>query len=503
MDSITGWCTQLPSSLCRRLRWLFSLWTSTIWRDSGGQAEKERLQNELMFAKAEVNHYKDEIQKLQHELKFAKDQAVQYENEAQQKTQLLRLAEDDKKMLTSEVSQFSDRLRQSETASITNRQREGKVVKSQPSQIELRLAQENKQLKQQQSKQEQEMLKSKQELQAVEGQLVYARKREEALMKERDSMQALLDARRKELSDAQVYLTSVDSVSESDVAGMITKLNAEISQAVTWMVEALDTQPTEIPSDDTIQQLKMLLGDSFIRHLSTFYSRDGEDDTFLLEIVLQAAILFFVGTVISSWGLSGGQADPLLVAVYDRMRSTEDQRVVGRWRALTRKYVQPNGEHARMQLAHLPIILYNIFLVARRGGLSQEDLAQNLNDIVEATLELRRVIGEGIVGSDYSVVLGQPDQPFDPDKMIDAHNVKGQTPSNGRVLCIAELGLERMEGGVQGASTTQRNLLVKPKVVLDDVLHELGLDSYGDRDVLTSAGSTPPGQMNPPGRAYH
>ena len=109
--------------------------------------------------------------------------------------------------------------------------------------------------------------------------------------------------------------------------------------------------------------------------------------------------------------------------------------------------------------------------------------ADVLRGVVHLSCEFQRTTGEGIISRDLLVTTTDPEEPFDPTRMVD----EWADPKRARrgpqchpVLCTTQLGLVREEkkttertGGEEGFGEV---LLLKPTVVLQSLLKELSND---------------------------
>ncbi len=109
--------------------------------------------------------------------------------------------------------------------------------------------------------------------------------------------------------------------------------------------------------------------------------------------------------------------------------------------------------------------------------------AEHLHNIVRTALNVQRMIGEEVVACDYEVLVVRIDEVYDTEQMEDIYNGEiaypgpaGVTP---RVLSTVDLGLSRSEklDGAEGADEdgVLTTMLLRPKVVLDTIVYELGL----------------------------
>ena len=187
--------------------------------------------------------------------------------------------------------------------------------------------------------------------------------------------------------------------------------------------------------------------------------------------------------------------------------NAESQSVCGHWRARARKYSKQrlyNGRDLVPGFAHqLAERIADLLTVA--GGAPTADgihaaHAPRLETIVRTALDIQRVTGEDVVVCDYEVLTARFDDVFDPARMEDIYH--GEIAATGppgtvpHVLSTADLGLcrsrkvagavgedENGDGDDDGLTTT---MLLKPKVVLDTVVYELGLVDEEDASPSTA-----------------
>ena len=182
-------------------------------------------------------------------------------------------------------------------------------------------------------------------------------------------------------------------------------------------------------------------------------------------------------------------------------RLAESQLACAQWRAHARKYSKQrlyNGRDLATGFAHqLAERIADLLTVA--GSSASADAifaayAPHLETIVRTALELQRTIGEEVTSCDYEVLVVRIDEVYDSAQMEDIYNgeiiAAGPPGMVPRVLSTADLGLRRtekvdadMEGAEDGVVTT---MLLRPKVVLDTIVYELGLVDEEDASPSTA-----------------
>ena len=176
----------------------------------------------------------------------------------------------------------------------------------------------------------------------------------------------------------------------------------------------------------------------------------------------------------------------------------------GQWRSRARKYSKQRLYNGRdlvpgfsQQLAERIADL----LTVAGGSFLAEDIhaqyTQHLDTIVRTALDLQRIIGEEVVECDYEVLTARFDEVFDPEQMEDIYN--GEIAATGppgtvpHVLSTADLGLRRsikVSDAQDGDDGLAMTMLLKPKVVLDTVVYELGLVDEEDASPSTVGPAT-------------
>ena len=183
------------------------------------------------------------------------------------------------------------------------------------------------------------------------------------------------------------------------------------------------------------------------------------------------------------------------VYAYQVRLCTEPQEVAGRWRALTRKYSKQrlyNGRDLTTDFTHqLAERMSAIFIVSGANDgveiIEQMGLA-SLESIIRLSLDLQTIIGEKVISGDFEVAVVRVDEVFNPDLMEDLYaeeNAQHSSPDHElHVLCTASLGLRHLQkaSGADDSSLVP-SLLLKPKVVLETLVYDLGLIDEDEDDV--------------------
>ncbi|KAH9834195.1 uncharacterized protein C8Q71DRAFT_859847 [Rhodofomes roseus] len=311
--------------------------------------------------------------------------------------------------------------------------------------------------------------------------LAESHRREARSNKEREDWRMLAEARQRKLEEAQTFLESSDVTAENDIAEAVSALNAEIYQVIKRVPEGCRISTGSTVDIVATDRAGTIIGSRMMDLIRTFPPRGG--DWVVMEIALQATITAYVARVISSWS-PHCSSDEVIDPIYNRILRSESQSVAGRWRILTRKYVVSSSTSIKdWETRHVRQLLEDASTILGASGAiswDNNDLKDGLEIIVHAAMKIRRMVGEDVVRSEYEVFAVKRKANFDPDVMVDeyASPQKRKKKAGVHVICPLTLGLRRREGenrsGTKGRSEVTVKTLVKPQVVLDTVIDDLG-----------------------------
>ncbi|KAM5545777.1 hypothetical protein V8D89_000815 [Ganoderma adspersum] len=286
------------------------------------------------------------------------------------------------------------------------------------------------------------------------------------------------------------------------VLAMVRTLNFEISEVASQVTNAF--RVADAPDADRVSQAleraREAVGPVMAELLESIQH---QDDPILVDIALKADMVGFAAEVASAWDFQH-QSTPVFTGLYKQMRRSESQLVSGQWRSRARKYSKQRLYNGRdlvpgfsQQLAERIADL----LTVAGGSFLAEDIhaqyTQHLDTIVRTALDLQRIIGEEVVECDYEVLTARFDEVFDPEQMEDIYNgeiaAAGPPGTVPRVLSTADLGLRRSVKVSEARDNDDglaMTMLLKPKVVLDTVVYELGLVDEEDASPSTVGPAT-------------
>ncbi|KAI0941760.1 hypothetical protein AcW1_003560 [Taiwanofungus camphoratus] len=311
----------------------------------------------------------------------------------------------------------------------------------------------------------------------------------DVLRNQHSRTRALLETRTLELQDAQQYLTTTSSLSDSDVLRLIEGLNSQIFQTAARIADSVhfdcSLRVQDSAAEDANARVGRLIGPKMIETLKSFQHRD---DPVCIQIALQASLVTFSRWIIAAWDF--GYYDELMGSIYMKITKNESQSVSGRWRSIThrslRSLLLETHVAARLQ-KYLAEVIADVLLLSGFHEASNQlhdtitdKYGEQIKIIVKGGLDIHRAIAEDIISCDFEPMNILWGQPFDAEKMDDEYS-SGESPegpcsSCTAVLCTTQLGLRRIERCVGAANTAQESQvtnLLKPKVALEAVIGEL------------------------------
>ncbi|TFY65070.1 hypothetical protein EVJ58_g2216 [Rhodofomes roseus] len=307
-------------------------------------------------------------------------------------------------------------------------------------------------------------------------------KTQEILHQENTQLKALLETRRQELQDAQRFMGTVDTVAESEVVQEVDSLNAETFNLARSMADQASPDPNQNAQHDAIERATTALGSPFVAVLK---STDTRGDTILLEIAIRVAATHFLSQIICTWTTSP-EDDGILACVYEKIRSSENQSVVGQWRALTRTFAQDKLDMQQLEddcNRRLAILILDVLSVARMRPSPGGNPEYALQILVGKALRIRQLIGEALKSSEYEIFLPQPEAAFAAADMEDTYDPRGKGGrTRSHVLCYVAFGLRRVE---KVKRELQSVTLLKAGVGLQTLLADLDLVDGDDESMST------------------
>jgi len=159
--------------------------------------------------------------------------------------------------------------------------------------------------------------------------------------------------------------------------------------------------------------------------------------------------------------------------IYSKIRSTEEQLVSGRWRALTHFYTEPSTETWKAELYQK---LQSILLIASwtaRSLENEKSYGNRLPSIFRAIIELRKAIGENVTSADLEVFVFECDKIYDPAIMEDQYGDGRQSTGKRAPEAIAGttgIGLGKFTADAKDAF--QIETLLPAKIVLTSTMNK-------------------------------
>ncbi|KAI0783015.1 hypothetical protein C8Q75DRAFT_785481 [Abortiporus biennis] len=302
---------------------------------------------------------------------------------------------------------------------------------------------------------------------------------------------SLLQRRTAELTEAQTFLGVVDEWSDGDIIRMVEHLNSETFQLAASISDQLEWKACrDVDETNALRgekkELEKDIGARLIHILQM--SPTMEDPLMYVQLGLQAVMLRSVSAVVSGWGDCERSAiNTALYRIYQNLYNNESQSVSGRWRNLTRRYIQNHSDpehethtYCNKLYNHIHDVLAMSQCINVHHTLHSESVMSKIGEIVKLSVELRKAIGEGMISSDFEPILPRPGDTFDLASMEDANSgergrnvVRNRSPTS-MVLCPTGLGLRREERRrAEGKAVATVSVAIKSQVVLETFLDDL------------------------------
>ncbi|KAF8805146.1 hypothetical protein BYT27DRAFT_7339743 [Phlegmacium glaucopus] len=296
-----------------------------------------------------------------------------------------------------------------------------------------------------------------------------------------DDAKNLCKVRGKELHGAQVFLTKADALSISEVGEKVTALNEEIFQAAATLGEALIHQRHELPPEDldaAAAESQHIVGNTISNILISQAQRpEPVMNPLLVQVVLQIFMVNFCVSKIQSWYPSDVNIEAFLDAIYSEIRSSEEQAVSGRWRALTRAHTRPTTDTWTTELSEKLMSILRIASWMPGSPDDQESFTHRLPPIFKAVNELRIAIGEKFTSADLDVCTFHCGTRYAPSYMEDAYGDSRQQQSDDKrppeiVAGTTSIGLKKLMAERGANDALQFQNVISAKIVLESTLKE-------------------------------
>jgi len=292
-----------------------------------------------------------------------------------------------------------------------------------------------------------------------------------------EDAKALSEVRGKKLFGAEVDILSISEVGEK-----ITALNEENFQAAATLGEALihkRREPFQTDLESAVAVSKEMIGEKMTDILVTQAQKpEAEVNPLLVQVVLQVFMTKFCISKIRSWYPGDPAVGDSLSAIYSAIRSSEEQEVSGRWRALTFSNTRPNTETWKRELYQK---LQSILVIASwttRSFENEESYGTRLPSIFKAINELRTAIGENFTSADIEILAFECDKTYDPANMEEAYGDHGRQSSGNQapetIVGTTGIGLGKNMAGrsAKDANQPEVQTIIPPKIVLTSTMNE-------------------------------
>jgi len=164
-----------------------------------------------------------------------------------------------------------------------------------------------------------------------------------------------------------------------------------------------------------------------------------------------------------------------LSAIYSQIRSSEEQAVSGRWRALTRTHTRPSTETWCKELYKKLQSVLTMASWAPRSPENEESYGNRLPSFFKAINELRMAIGENFTSADLVISVFECDKIYDPAIMEDAYD-DGRQFSGKRapeaIVGTTGIGLGKVMAERSAKHQFRVQTLIPAKIVLTSTMNE-------------------------------
>ncbi|KAJ6483642.1 hypothetical protein DFH09DRAFT_1461450 [Mycena vulgaris] len=291
----------------------------------------------------------------------------------------------------------------------------------------------------------------------------------------------LLTAKSAELMAAQAQLPVEDRLTDQAVLALVRALNTEIKDTAAFLADAFEFEekkPGAKGEEDEAELAEVherateILGTELV---SILRAADHHRDPAVVRLAFQGGMVEYARWMSASWFFEDPEDEQLLADIYQRVRTTQEQAVAGRWRALTHTHVQELLDGAPELGDYFVDAFVNVLLAAgfRSSAAALHELvgtrfADRIGALVRLARGLNKAVGAEVTACELKALSAAPGVLFDAEAMVDI--VDGAPQPGEAVLCTCELGLSRSDK-VDGAWT--KRILLRPKVVLPSGLEEL------------------------------
>ncbi|KAF5356747.1 hypothetical protein D9756_006682 [Leucocoprinus leucothites] len=305
-------------------------------------------------------------------------------------------------------------------------------------------------------------------------------------LRRRETQRENLKGITEELAVAQRFLSTADSLSQAEVVRAMEALNEEILQLTSIAADKVQVEKRQLPPDSERAKLRSqipewVLGPAFTDEVTLRKL----DDVLAIQIGWQAIIVSQCSGLIHSWNFEDENISEDMDTMYKRIWSQNDQAVAGTWRSLTLGSTNdPStktwGDEAWItikEMTALPVLC---------GYISDEEsyrelvkmFFQRITPLLDKCLKFRRTVREGITSMEirpYFIESGKPHNPLLANLEYEDAKEDQLQEKKGIVACSLSMGLYsvRTSRAAEGKVSRIRNVVLKPKVILQETLKEI------------------------------
>ncbi|PFH47319.1 hypothetical protein AMATHDRAFT_67927 [Amanita thiersii Skay4041] len=247
------------------------------------------------------------------------------------------------------------------------------------------------------------------------------------------------------------YPNTADVAAGADIVNAAEMLNHDIFQFAAGLADEFEQLPrtgyrssrSNYQARDLSREFGKEVGDFIVR------TKEREDYASVMQ-AFQTCMIACCRDILNSWYPFSGQGE-FLTRTYNVISQREGQAVAGPWRSL----LYQTSEETDDISSEIHTIKLKVMRVLEFFGWSKmnEDYSETLKSIIEATLELHKVIRRDVISGDITVIYPLPGERFDSDAMT-AETEGIKSTSRTKIHCTTEMGLKKItrdkvhEGGV-------------------------------------------------------
>ncbi|RXW25661.1 hypothetical protein EST38_g139 [Candolleomyces aberdarensis] len=301
----------------------------------------------------------------------------------------------------------------------------------------------------------------------------------------------LLKTRTDELTAAQAFMTTADQCSGTDVSDMVTQLNDAIYQCAALIAdEAVKRDGIQ----EQLEEAALARLATASQELTTFGWNLAlvqrlrpdilEQDTVLLEAMVQNILTRRCYSIISSFCYESGEVDRYLAGLWRGIVKSTDATIARNWLSLTHSQLKMQQFDTSRTMRDLMNVMFAAgWRVTTPEG---EDVGkraeEKIQEIFMKALKIKEMVTQKILSAEVRMVYYRPGAPYDTGAMEDVYE-SGKATEKAEpgqpILCSTGLGVQYIAAKSISSGGKKRSNIVKTKVVLASAV---AIEQQGDAE---------------------